>query len=148
MTPITSPPRPTTGTARSDWNFSSSSSGKYFVRGSDRALSRMNAASPPFPALHDDLPRLPLVRRRRRPELEPLPVLREQVHEAGVDAAALRHETHDRAKDLGQLERRRNRRDDLVKRSLACPQRHVKADRKLVALESPASDVRLRRRDA
>ena len=102
----------------------------------------------PFPALHDNLSSLPLVRRRRRSELEPLPVLREQVHEASVDAAALRHEPHDRAQDLGQLERRRNRRDDLVERSLACPQRHVKADRKLGALESPASAARLRRRGA
>jgi hypothetical protein len=46
MTPITSADLLRTGTARSDWNFSSSSSGKYFVRGSARAFSRMKAGSP------------------------------------------------------------------------------------------------------
>ena len=34
------------GTATIDWNCSSSSSGTYFMRGSERAASRMNAGSP------------------------------------------------------------------------------------------------------
>jgi hypothetical protein len=45
ITPITSPERAMTGSASSDWNFSSSSSGKYFVRGSASAFSRMKAGS-------------------------------------------------------------------------------------------------------
>ena len=52
MTPITSPERPMTGSASSDWNFSSSSSGKYFVRGSASAFSRMKAGSPRSAAHH------------------------------------------------------------------------------------------------
>ena len=45
-TPSTSPERAGTGTATIDWKCSSSSSGTYFMRGSDSASSRMKAALP------------------------------------------------------------------------------------------------------
>ena len=45
-TPSTSPERAGIGTATIDWKCSSSSSGTYFMRGSESASSRMNAGSP------------------------------------------------------------------------------------------------------
>ena len=43
ITPITSSSLPISGTETIDWYFSSSSSGKYLMRGSASALSGMNA---------------------------------------------------------------------------------------------------------
>ncbi len=45
IAPITSPSRPETGTDRSDWNFSSSSSGTNLLRGSSTAFC-VKAGSP------------------------------------------------------------------------------------------------------
>ena len=42
-TPITAPDLARIGTATIDWNFSSSSSGMNFIRGSAMAFSRMNS---------------------------------------------------------------------------------------------------------
>ncbi len=86
--------------------------------------------------LERDLARLALVRRGRGAQLEPLAVVGDEIREARMDAACLGHEADHRAQHLGELERRRDRRDDLVKCLLACPQRHLQADRKPAVRES------------
>ena len=73
-------------------------------------------------ALERDLSRLSLVGRRRRPQDEPLVL--EQVDEAGVHAARVRHEPDDGRQHLGELERRGDGRDDLLEKLLARLQGH------------------------
>ena len=58
------------------------------------------------------------VRRGRRAEHELLPVAVEQVDEAGVNRARLREQAHDALEHLSELERRPDRRDDLVEKAL------------------------------
>ena len=74
-------------------------------------------------ALERDLSGLTLVRRRRGAQDEPRVVL-EEVDEARVDAARVGHEPHDRGQHLGELERRGDRRDDLLEELLARLQGH------------------------
>ncbi len=91
----------------------------------------MNAGSPcsaahharPSPRSSATLPDLALVRRRRRAQDELLVVL-DEVDEARVHAARVRHEPHDRGQHLVELERRRDRRDDLLQELLARLQGH------------------------
>ncbi len=73
-------------------------------------------------ALERDLSRLPLVRRRRGAHHEA--VVLEEVDEAPVDAARVRHEPNDRGQHLRELERRRDGRDDLLEKLLARLQGH------------------------
>ena len=102
----------------------------------------------PLAALHDDLPRLPLVRRRGRAQDEPLAALVDEIREAGVDAARLGHEPDDRAQDLGQFERGRDRGDDLVEDLLAALQPHWHWIVRQTDPPRPASASRPRRRGA
>ncbi len=78
----------------------------------------------PLSAVDDDLAGLALVRRRGGAEHQPLAVLGEEVDEAGMDAARVGHQANDGAQHLGELQRRRDRRHDLLKRLLARMQRH------------------------
>ena len=73
--------------------------------------------------LERDLPDLALVRRRRRAHDEPRVVL-DEVDEAAVDAARVRHEPHDGRQHLGELDRRGDGRDDLLEELLARLQGH------------------------
>ena len=106
--------------------------GHVLVRGSASALSRMNAGSPrsaahqasPSPRSKATLPDLALVRRRRGAQHEPLAVVVDEVDEAGVDAARVGHQPDDGPQHLVELERRRDRRDDLVEELLARLQGH------------------------
>ena len=96
----------------------------------ERGLAALR--SPPreaLAALDDDLPRLPLVRRRGSAQHEPLAVVLDQVREARVHAARVGHELDDRAQHFGQLERRRHRRHDLLERLLPRLQPHSPGDR-------------------
>ena len=78
----------------------------------------------PLATFHHDLARLSLVRGRGCTQHEALAGLVEQVREAGLNAARVRHQSDDGLQHLGQLERRGDRRDDLLKRLLARLQRH------------------------
>ena len=70
-----------------------------------------------------DLPGMLLVRRRSRAKDEPRVVL-EEVDEACLDAARVGHEPNDRGQHLRELDRRRDRRHDLLQELLARLQGH------------------------
>ena len=122
MTPITLPSLPTIGTETSDWNRSSSSSGTYLMRGSSsafvaderRLLALGRPPGEPLAALERDLADQLRVRLGGGREHEPLAAVLDEVDEAGVDGARVREQPDDRPEHLLELERRADRRDDLV----------------------------------
>src|SRR5206468_204692 len=68
----------------------------------------------PLRALQRDLADEVLVRRTGRLEYEAVAAAVYEIDEAGVDGAPLREQPHDGAQDVLELERRRDRRDDLL----------------------------------
>ncbi len=72
--------------------------------------------------LERDLPDLAFVRRRRRAHDQT--VVLDEVDEAAVDAARVRHEANDGRQHFGELDRRGDGRDDLLEELLARLQGH------------------------
>ena len=120
--PSAGPDRAGIGTATIDWKRSSSISGKYFIRGSARAWSRMNsgralARDPAREALveaHVDLADEVRVDPRRGAQPQPLAVA--QVDEAGVAVGRLAQEVDDAVEDAVEVGGGGHDPDDRVQR--------------------------------
>ena len=127
----TSPLVPEIGTERSDWNRSSSSSGTYLTRGSSSRFSRTKAGSRcsaahharPSPAGSSICPTSASYGSDAARRTSCALVL-DEVDEAAVHALASRQQPHNGRQHLVELERRRDRRDDLLQELLARLQGH------------------------
>ena len=102
----------------------------------------------PSPRFSSMLPGEVRVRRGSGAQHEPLPVTVEEVDEAGVRSARVREQANDPFEDLLEVERRADRRDDLLEEAFLDCSRHVLRDDRSIVTGRPELESNAARRSS